>query len=74
MYITEKQNFTNLVKFIDQNFKKSSQKEIKSNDVQGYIRRGCLPSYMGNVKIEQCEDIKCVKLYNLKKEDASPTK
>lgn len=69
MYITEKQNFTNLVKFINQNFKKSSQKEIKSNDVQGYIRRGYLPSYMGKVKIEQCQDIKCVKLYNLVKED-----
>ena len=69
MYIVEKQNLTNLVKFIDENFKKESSKPIKSTDVQGYIRRGCLPSYMGNIKIEECEDIKCVKLYNLKKED-----
>ncbi len=71
MYIVEKQNLTNLRKFLNSNFKKNSKKEIKSSDVQGYIRRGCLPTYMGKVKIEQCEDIKCVKLYNLKKEDGT---
>ena len=71
MYIVEKQNLTNLRKFLNSNFKKNSKKEIKSSDVQGYIRRGCLPTYMGKVNIEQCEDIKCVKLYNLKKEDVT---
>ena len=67
-YLIEKTNLTGIVNFLKENqYKKKTGKEIGAEDVQNYIRRGELPKHMGNVKIEPCKEITCVKLYNLKK-------
>ena len=67
-YLIEKTNLTRIVNFLKENqYKKKTGKEVGAEDVQNYIRRGELPKHMGNVKIEPCKEITCVKLYNLKK-------
>ena len=67
-YLIEKTNLTGIVNFLKENqYKKKTGKEVGAEDVQNYIRRGELPKHMGNVKIEPCKEITCVKLYNLKK-------
>ena len=67
-YLIEKTNLTGIVNFLKENqYKKKTGKEVGAEDVQNYIRRGELPKHMGNVKIEPCKEITCVKLYNLKR-------
>jgi hypothetical protein len=56
---------TGLVKYLNTNFKKKSGAAFTASDVQGYIRRGRLPSYMDAHAITASKLVKDVKLYNL---------
>ena len=60
---------TELTKFLNQNknFKKLNGQDFTISDVQSYINRGHLPSYMGKNKIILVSKIKGVKLYKLEK-------
>ena len=60
---------TELTKFLnaDSRFRKLNGTEFSISDVQSYVNRGCLPSYMGKNKIVLVNKIKGVKLYNILK-------
>jgi len=58
---------TFLVSYLNENYKKKTGKKFTISDVQSYIRRGHLPKYLGGNIIVLNSEIKCVKLYNLKK-------
>ena len=42
---------TTLTKYLNDNFKKKTGKDFIISDVQGYIRRGRLPKYLGDIRI-----------------------
>ena len=66
-YLVKNLNLTQLTKYLADNFKKESTLNISISDVQGYVRRGHLPEYMGLNTIEKVEDFPGIMLYNLKK-------
>ena len=59
-------NLTGITKFLNENFQKQNSQKFSCRDVLGYIKRGSLPTYLGNyniteVKLENCS----IKLYNI---------
>ena len=44
---------------------KSNGSKYTIGDIQGYIRRGYFPSYLGNITIEKEKSIEAVNLYNI---------
>lgn len=56
---------TELTKFLNSHYTKKTGEKFTTGDTQGYIRRGSLPDYMGEVSIEKNDSIPGVKLYNL---------
>lgn len=70
--VTSKFTLTALTDYLNQNFKKNGYKQDDSfsvSDVQGYIKRGCLPSYIKKgyqIQIVKCLAIPGAKLYKLK--------
>lgn len=63
--ILENTTLTGMMKYLNANFKKRSGARFTPSDVQGYIRRGKLPSYMDAHAITKSNLLKDVKLYNL---------
>lgn len=57
---------TAITSWLNENFSKKNNKDFTISDVQGYIRRGRLPGYLGGNKIELVKEITCTKLYNVK--------
>jgi len=57
---------TMLAKYLNENFVKKNHKNFNTSDVQGYIRRGKLPDYLGSNDIEINLKIQGVKLYKIK--------
>ena len=64
-YIEENLTLTQLRNFLNRKYKKKSGQLFSIGDVQGYIKRECLPNYLGHYKIEENDKIKGVKLYNV---------
>lgn len=70
--VTSKFTLTALTEYLNSNFKKNGYKDderFSVSDVQGYIKRGCLPSYIKKgyqIQIVKFMDIPGAKLYRLK--------
>lgn len=70
--VTSKFTLTALTDYLNQNFKKNGYKQddkFSVSDVQGYIKRGYLPSYIKKgyqIQIVKFLDIPGAKLYKLK--------
>lgn len=63
-------NLTGLTHFLNENFKKKNGKNFSARDVLSYIRRGYLPTYLGNYKIQTIVAKNCsVKLYKVIKNE-----
>lgn len=64
-----KTNFTltRLTRFLNKVAIKKTGNEFNTSDVQGYIRRGKLPNYLGGDLITISEEIEGIKLYNISK-------
>jgi len=56
---------TMLVKYLNETLVKKNNKVFNTSDVQGYIRRGKLPDYLGANKIEINLNIPGIKLYKI---------
>ena len=69
--IVRGKTLTTLVKWLNGSenveFHKENNSDFTIGDVQSYIKRGALPTYMGGNKVERDESIKEVKLYNIVK-------
>lgn len=65
--ILKRANLTGITNFLNKNFcKKKEDKQFSPRDVLGYIKRGYLPTYLGNYAIKEIEEENCsVKLYNI---------
>jgi len=64
-----KYTLTGLVDFCNQNYKKKNGTPFTSSDIQGYIDRGRLPKFVGDIDIEKVssnEIIGTVPFYQLK--------
>ena len=70
-YLVRKINLTGLVKWMNSNYKKQTNKDFTSGDVQQYIVRGHLPAYLGNNPIEKEDGYLNVKLYKIVKNEKS---
>ena len=57
-------NQSYLVKWLNREKRKKSGGEFTAQDVQGYIRRGSLPKYLGGNRIESIS--RNCKAYNVK--------
>jgi len=66
--VKERYNLTGLLLHMNQNYKKAGQKDFTMGDIQGYVRRGWIPNYLGGDLI-RCELISNVKFYSLYKRD-----
>lgn len=64
--LVRKLTLTAITDWLNENFSKKNNKDFTISDVQGYIRRGRLPGYLGGNKIELVKEITCTKLYNVK--------
>lgn len=71
--VVSKFTLTTLMEYLNRICKKKGYKEKEDNfyvsDVQGYIKRGLLPSYVKKgyqIQIVKCMDIPGAKLYKLK--------
>lgn len=64
--LVKRLTLTAITDWLNENFSKKNNKDFTVSDVQGYIRRGRLPGYLGGNKIELVKEINCVKLYNVK--------
>jgi len=66
-FIVKNLTLTAMTNWLNEVFKeKSSGQKFQHYDVQGYIRRGKLPDYLGGNEIERNEGITHAKLYNIK--------
>jgi len=66
-YLIKNKTFVGLVKWMNEKYKlKRTGKPFKSSDIQSYIRRGNIPSYLGGNEIERVSEIEDVCLYNVK--------
>lgn len=65
--LVKKKSLTGLVHWLNENFVKQTGKKFSVGDVQSYIRRGHLPEYLGNNKIEREKSVADAKLYNVEK-------
>lgn len=70
--VNTKFTLTTLTEYLNQNYKKNGYKEkdgFSVSDVQGYIKRGYLPSYIQKgyqIQICKCLDIPGAKVYKLR--------
>lgn len=67
MHIKTKVTLTVLTKHLNTTKAKKSGEPFTTSDVQGYIRRGRLPNYLGGQTITLSTEIEGVKLYNIGK-------
>jgi len=66
MHIKSNVTLTVLTKHLNAITKKKSGEPFSTSDVQGYIRRGRFPNYLGGQTIILSTEIEGVKLYNVK--------
>lgn len=66
-YVQENLTLTRFTEFLNDSYNKKNGKSFTTGDVQGYIKRGKLPIYLGGNDIVESNIIKGVKLYNIKK-------
>lgn len=67
-YVLKEVTLSRMCKFLNEKFKvKKSLKPFNTTDVQGYIRRGFLPSYIGGNQIVESSRDSGTKLYNILK-------
>lgn len=59
-------SLTKLRDYLNENLIKKSGTKFTISDVQGYIRRGHLPKYLGNQDILLNNKFKGIKIYNVK--------
>ena len=59
-------SLTQLRNHLNVYFIKKSGTKFTISDVQGYIRRGHLPKYLGNQDITLNQKFKGIKIYNVK--------
>lgn len=64
---TNKVTLTTLTHYLNAHMQKKTGVPFTVSDVQGYIKRGRLPLYLGHYKIILLNEIKGVKLYTVKK-------
>lgn len=65
-YLIKGINLTKFVQWCNENHKKQSGKDFTVSDLQGYTRRGYLPVYLGDIKIETNKE-SGIPLYSLYK-------
>jgi len=66
MYIKSNATLTVLTKFLNEVTVKKTGEKFTTTDVQGYVRRGRLPKYLGGQCIVLSENkIEGIKLYNI---------
>lgn len=66
MYIKSNVTLTVLTKFLNAVKVKKTGEKFTTSDVQGYVRRGRLPKYLGGQTIVLSDDkIEGIKLYNI---------
>lgn len=63
--LVEQQSLTSMTEWMNECFVKQSGKLFTTGDVQSYIKRGHIPEYLGNHKIEREKRFKNVKLYKV---------
>lgn len=73
-YLVRNENLTGLVKFMNANFNKQTEKPFTSGDVQQYISRGHIPEYLGANRIEREDGYVNVKLYKIVKNDTTESR
>lgn len=67
-FLLKEVTMSRICEFLNEKFKvKKSFKSFNTTDVQGYIRRGFLPSYLGGNKIVASNRDSGAKLYNILK-------
>ena len=66
MLIKRNLRATDIKNYLNQKYAKRNGKKIELTDVQGYIRRGQTPHWLGNFLVQRNNDLKNVHLYNLK--------
>jgi len=66
-YLVINLTLTKLTSFVNQKFVKKNGSKFRIADVQGYVRRGYLPTYLGGNLIIEQNEIPGVKLYNIEK-------
>ncbi len=66
-YVLEKVTMVGILTWLNENRSKKSGIDFSYSDVQGYIRRGCLPEYLGGhiIEREKDENLKHLKIYNI---------
>lgn len=73
-YLLKGKTLTGLQKWLNSeentDFKKRSGTKFTVGDVQGYIKRGCLPIEMGANEIEKDNTFQDTKIYNIVKNDS----
>lgn len=66
MYIKSNATLTVLTKFLNEVTVKKTGEKFTTTDVQGYVRRGRLPKYLGGQTIVLADNkIEGIKLYNI---------
>jgi hypothetical protein len=66
MYIKSNATLTVLTKFLNEVTVKKTGEKFTTTDVQGYVRRGRLPKYLGGQNIVLADNkIEGIKLYNI---------
>lgn len=66
MYLKTNMTLTTFMRFMNARMVKKSRTPFTTGDIQGYIRRGKLPLYLGGNEIECNSEVEGVNLYNLK--------
>lgn len=68
--VLRKKTLTGITKWLNETFKlKKSGKPFLLNDVQNYVKRGQLPTYLGGHEIVADNSIEDVKLYKIIKNE-----
>jgi len=66
MHIASNCTLTVLTRNLNKVSTKKSGGKFSTSDVQGYVRRGRLPKYLGGQSITASKEIEGVTLYNIK--------
>ena len=64
-FLVEKKTLTSLTYWMNEQYKKQTNKPFTTGDVQKYIGRGAIPEYLGGNTIVADSSISGVKLYNV---------
>ena len=64
-YLVKNKTLTGIVMWLNEFYQKKTGKLFGTEDVQNYIKRGCLPKYLGGHSIVRNEEIVDIKVYHI---------